>query len=341
VVSPQSGDGQGFDLGIVVRTTPTLRTEDASVKARSTVPEVYSQIVSDLNEANTIFSNLPDDVREGSEFFPSQAAVQALLARVRLYQRNWEAADDRAQDAIDLAASSFGSGLASADSSGVKSIFDETNANPEAIFTISVDPATESVGQNNALSSYLTIGFLAQLPTQDLVSLYEEDDARLAGWYDPCFDEFDNQAEDCTGVNDQGFELNKYASERSIARFADNYIHLRIAEMYLIQAEARLNMGNDVNSAIGRLNDLRAARNASQLDPSNFDVESAYDEILDERRRELVAEGHRFFDLKRLGRDIAKTQGRDDIPFNDVRVLDDLPPGQLEVNTELVQNPGY
>jgi hypothetical protein len=54
-----------------------------------------------------------------------------------------------------------------------------------------------------------------------------------------------------------------------------------------------------------------------------------------------VAEGHRFFDLKRLGRDIEKVQGISDVPFTEFKILDDLPESALAVNEELVQNPGY
>ena len=182
---------------------------------------------------------------------------------------------------------------------------------------------------------------MAQLPTQDLISLYEEGDARREAWYVPCFDEVDGQTETgCDRINDEGLELHKYASEQGVQFFADDYIHLRIAEMVLIQAEARLNTSGPV-AAIERLNELRAERGAGALSVGSFD--EAYDAILDERRRELVAEGHRFFDLKRLGRDIRKAPGtgEEDIPFNDPRILDDLPPDQLTVNTELVQNPGY
>lgn len=342
VISPASGPGAGFDLGVEVRTEPTLEVSDAVPTARRTVPAVYDQLVTDLQEATSLFSNLPSGEKEGSEFFPSEAAAQALLARVQLYQRNWGAANTAAQNALDLAASQFGSELAPADSAGMRAIFDETNGNPEAIFTISTEPTTESPGINEAISAYTTIQWLAQLPTQDLISLYELGDARLAGWYDPCFDEVNgSKPTGCDEINDNGFELKKYSSEQGVSRFADDYVHLRVAEMYLIQAEARLNGEGGVSAAIDRLNDLRAARSASELDPGNFDFDSAYDEILDERRRELVAEGHRFFDLKRLGRDIRKVQGRDDIPFNDFQVLDDLPPGELTVNDSLRQNPGY
>lgn len=340
VVSPNSGPGQGFDLGIELRTEPTLSVDDASSTARSPVPAVYDQILSDLQQAQSLLGGLPDDVKEKSRFYPSEAAVQGLRARVRLYRRNWQGANTAAQNAIDLAGSVLGSDLA--EPSELTAIFDETTGNnPEAIFEIDTDPATESVGVNLAISAFTSIQWAAQLPTQDLLNLYGPDDARRDHWYSPCFDEVNDQAfTGCSDVNEQGLELDKYNSEQGISRFADDYPHLRIAEMVLIQAEARLRT-QGVGAAISRLNDLRAQRNASELDPANFDFDSAYDEILAERRRELVAEGHRFFDLKRLGRDIQKPLGRDPVPFSDVRVLDDLPPGQLEVNEELVQNPGY
>lgn len=341
VISPNSGPGAGFNLGVEIRTIPTLSVSDATPTARSPVPEVYTQIVNDLTESISLFSGLPDDVAEDSPFFVSEAAAQALLARVNLYQRSWAEAETRAQNAIDLAAASFGSALASSTDELV-AIFDETTGdNPEAIFTISTDPILESAGVNEAISAYTTLQWLAQLPTQDLMSLYEPGDQRRDAWYVPCYDEVnDTEPPGCNLINDDGLELAKYSAEQSPAQFADDYVHLRIAEMVLIQAEARLNM-TGVGAAINRLNDLRMERGASMLDPGAFDFDAAYDAILDERRRELVAEGHRFFDLKRLGRDIRKAQGRDDITFNDTKVLDDLPTDQIEVNPELVQNPGY
>jgi hypothetical protein len=298
---------------------------------------VYEQITSDLNDAISTFQNLPGGVKENSEFYPSEAAAQALLARVKLYQRQWQAADDAATEAIRLANANFGSTLAPADSAGARSIFDETNGNPEAIFTIDTDPQTESAGINNSIAAYTTLQYLAQLPTQDLIDLYDADDARLAPWYDICYDEFNQEKPDgCSGINDEGFELTKYSAEQGVENFADDYVHLRIAEMKLIQAEARLKGATGNGSAAAALNALRNARGLGDLSGS-----VTMQEILDERRRELVAEGHRFFDLKRLGRDIQKVQGRDDIPFNDHRILDDLPESQLEVNDELVQNPDY
>jgi len=339
VVSPNSGPGSGFNLGIVIRTEPTLSPEDATDKARATVTEVYSQIESDLSEALSLMQGLSSDVKEQSQFYVSEAAIQALMARVNLYQRDWSAADSRAQNAIDLAGSAFGSELAAPDSASVRAIFDETNGNPEAIFTIEVDPQTESAGVNNSLAAFTAQQYIAQVPTQDLLSLYPEDDPRVEAWYGPCVNDVSgNPYTGCQNINDAGFELQKYASEQGVSLFADNYIHFRIAEMVLIQAEARLNTSGP-GAAMGRLNDLREQRGVGDLSATGFD--DAYDTILNSRRRELVAEGHRFFDLKRLGRDIEKVQGISDVPFTEFKILDDLPESALAVNEELVQNPGY
>lgn len=342
VVSPSGGVGEGFNLGIVIRTEPTLAVEDATNKPRATVTEVYSQIESDLEQALSLMQGISSDVKEQSRFFVSEAAIQALWARVNLYQRDWSAADTRAQNAIDQAEAAFGSSLAAPDSASLRSIFDETaGGNPEAIFTIDTNPQTESGGVNNSLAAYTAMQYNAQLPTQDLLGLYPEDDPRVAAWYGPCFNDISGDpVTGCEAINDAGFELQKYAAEQGASTFADDYTHFRIAEMVLIQAEARLRtMGP--SAAMDRLNDLREQRGAEDLSASGFD--DAYDKILNSRRRELVAEGHRFFDLKRLGRDIQKAPetGREAVPFNSFKILDDLPQSQIEVNPELVQNPGY
>lgn len=343
--TPTSGPGQGFTLGVELKTEPTLAVEDAVPTARSPVDSVYIRLENDLNRAITLFQNLPSEQRASDEFVPSEAAAEALRARVNLYQRDWDGAQQAATNALDLAEQQFGSSLA--EPSEVRSIFNENSENPEGIFTIDTNPIQESAGVNNALAAYTSRQWIAQVPTQDLISLYDSTDARLDGFYGPCFDEIQgaNVQQQCRNLNDPGFELQKYNAEQSTP-YADDYVHLRAAEMVLIQAEAQLNL-NGVGPAIDRLNDLREQRNAPQLNSGNFGVESAYDEILAERRRELVAEGHRYFDLKRLGRDILKAPGtgQNDIPFSggqiSYRVLDDYPQSELSVNTELVQNPGY
>jgi hypothetical protein len=343
-MTPNSGPGSGFNLSIPIRTEPTTSLSDATSQPRATASEVYSQLVTDLETASDLFSSVGS---EGAPFYPSEAAAQALLARVHLYQRNWGPANQAAQNALDL-----GADLAGPDE--LEAIFAEgSGGNPEAIFTIATDPSTESAGVNDAIAAYTSKEWMAQIPTQDLIDTYESGDARLDAWYGTCFNDITGSVPSgCDNVNADTLELQKYQGDKDVAAdpYADDYIHLRAAEMVLIQAEARL-ITSGVSAAINRLNDLREQRNASELDPANFTEDSARDEILAERRRELVAEGHRYFDLKRLGRDIQKSAGKlddpaddrtdDPVPFEDPRILDDIPPGQLEVDSELVQNPGF
>jgi len=337
-MSPSTGDGAGFNLGVILRTEPVLSDAQAAFLPRSTVEQTYNLIISDLEEAIRLLSN--GDA--GSPNFVTRAGAEALMARVQLYAGNYQQANDYASDAI------ANSPAALVDPTGVESMFDETTGlNPEAIFTVTVDPNSESLGTNSSISAYTSQQWGAQVPTQDLLDLYEVGDARLA-WYGPCFDDVSGNAfvnclatHPSIGGGTETLEFQKYEAERG--QFADNYVHFRIAEMLLIQSEARVNVPS-IGDPLSPINELRQARGVADLTTITID------DILDERRRELVAEGHRFFDLKRLGRAIRKAPETpvDDVPFNDFRVLDNIPDGEVslsEANAEegniLIQNPGH
>jgi hypothetical protein len=345
-VTPTTGDGAGWDAGVILRTSPTLSEADAVFLPRSTVQQTYDLIISDLEESIRLLQN--GDV--GTPDFVSLAAAQALMARVQLYARNYEAANDFAADAI-ANASSLDPVIDLASTDEVATMFDETiGLNPEGIFTIRVDPNTESLGTNASPAAYTSIQWGAQIPTQDLIDLYGEDDARLA-WYGPCINDITGVPfANCIATSDfidggnSTLEIQKYEAE--LGQFADFYTHFRISEMLLIQAEARVN-DPSLGDPLAPINALRAARGLDAL------TSVTVDDVLEERRRELVAEGHRFFDLKRLGRTIRKapeTLGTNvqDVPFNDFRVLNNIPDGAVslsEANAEegnvLVQNPGH
>ncbi|MCW9707582.1 RagB/SusD family nutrient uptake outer membrane protein [Aliifodinibius sp. 1BSP15-2V2] len=335
-MAPSSGDATGFDLGVIIRTQPTLDVTDADFKARSTVGEVYTQIESDLEAS---YQALSQSSAEGP-FYITPAAVKALEARVNLYQGELEVANTAATDAI----AESGARLAEADE--IATMFDESASNPEAILTFDVDPATESGGVNDGLAAYTSMQWFGQIPTQDLIDSYPEGDARLKAWYTPCFNDVtEEEVNACAGVNIDNLELHKYAAEQG--QFADDYVHFRVAEMVLIQAEALLNTEGP-SSAVAKLNELRAKRGIDAY-TGPVTEEAVLDEILEERRRELVAEGHRFFDLKRLGRDLRKVAfDLDDgtttvsfLPYEEYYFLDDLPDGEVELNPELVENPFF
>ena len=66
-----------------------------------------------------------------------------------------------------------------------------------------------------------------------------------------------------------------------------------------------------------------------------------YEEILRQRRIEFAFEGHRFFDLKRLGRELVKGPHYLNVAFTDVRILPPIPQRDVDGNSNLVQNSGY
>lgn len=331
-MAPASGPGAGFDLGIVIITEPTIDIADVGPKPRATVSEVYTQILNDLSEAKNLLAGINEDNTRFTEAF-----VDGLTARVNLYAGNWGAAATAAGNAIT------NSGLELADTeSGVANMFDETTGgHPEAIFKLVVNPATEAIAGsnvNNGLAAYTAEQWAAQLPTNFVIDQYSAGDYRL-GWYAPCFDTFNGEAETgCETVNDEGWELQKFNGE--LGQLADDIPYMRIAEMYLIQAEAAAKDANSVAAGIGPLNTLRDARNAGPL-PVFTSLEDFEDFILEERVRELVNEGHRFFDLKRLGRAITYPDGTDKIRYDSYRILDDIGAGNISSNPDLVENPGY
>jgi len=100
-------------------------------------------------------------------------------------------------------------------------------------------------------------------------------------------------------------------------------------------------------NAVQALNDVRTNRGlngVSVADYATSGVEGFVDDVLEERQREFIGEGHRFYDLKRLQRDIPKpavTTFAPELSFSSFRILDDIPPAQIDINPELTQNPGY
>jgi hypothetical protein len=109
---------------------------------------------------------------------------------------------------------------------------------------------------------------------------------------------------------------------------------LRIAEMYLIRAEARARQ----NNLSGGLADLNAVRARAEA-PANNTAQSQESLLLaveEERRVEFAFEPHRWYDLVRTGRAQAVLGVQ-----NAQRLLMPLPVIDLQANPNLQQNPGY
>jgi hypothetical protein len=95
----------------------------------------------------------------------------------------------------------------------------------------------------------------------------------------------------------------------------------------------------DEAAALADLN--RIATNRGLTAFAGLTGSALFEEIFNQRRIEFAFEGHRFWDLKRLGRDLVKAPHYNTVPFFDTRILAPLPQREIDGNKNLVQNPGY
>ncbi|QHL88650.1 RagB/SusD family nutrient uptake outer membrane protein [Nibribacter ruber] len=316
----------GFNAGVVLRLEPVDTKDEADFMARATNVQVYAQIEKDLTEAIAGFTTS----NQTSWYRANKAAAEALMARVSLYQSKWQQALDYSNTAIATAAAR-GKGLVAAANYAAAWT---TLPNPESLFELNYVQATETLGANESLNSLTTNVFTGAwadiVPTNTLFNLYEVNDVRRAMYY-------------TATKSGEAVRFNrKFAGNQGV--FTDNIPLIRLSEVHLIkaEAEAELAAGDEVSVAgLATLNGLRAKRDASPV--VALTKTALINAILVERRMELVYEGHRFFDLKRRGLDIAKDPqvAAAAIPYTDPRVLAPIPADQVALNPKLVKNPGY
>lgn len=192
---------------------------------------------------------------------------------------------------------------------------------------------TEGLGVNNSISSILTPpGHYDVLPSDEFLALLAEEDVRSALY--PFDEDLEEYQSDATG----DVMVNKY--NQSVATYTDNIPVLRFAEMLLTRAEARAEQPGKEGDALADLNLLRENRGLEAFAAMPADL---LGEILEERRRELAFEGHRWHDMKRRGMDIEKPEELNlpTLEYGVPQTLSSLPNGEVALNPQLTQNPGY
>lgn len=112
---------------------------------------------------------------------------------------------------------------------------------------------------------------------------------------------------------------------------------LRISDVYLMRAEAKMRNG-DANGALADINYIRNRRSAAGKTLAPL-TSVTLDDILKERGFELYWEGYRRQDLVRFGK--FGNAGQEKPASDAIRALYPIPTSALDVNTNLVQNPGY
>lgn len=348
------------DKGGVPLTTKGIATSGDALAfkpSRAPLADVYAQIVTDLTAANNLlaFPGLGTG-------FANKAAAQGLLARINLYTKNYSDAKKWSDSVINLAGSrmtttsNFVSGW-------------RLSTHGETLFNVVYTGGNENIGVNESLqTSFTTLvtpgnqtttgGFGDLVPT---ISLLNDMGITLTGGNTTANFSLNHVVSTRNtdvrnllfepGTNGRGpikVECTKYLGKNAFINL-DHVPVLRIAEAYLIRAEAAATAGSAVFNLANAQADLKAIKSrrytdyglASETADNALSATDLYEEILRQRRIEFAFEGHRFFDLKRLGRDLVKGPHYNNVAFTDIRILPAIPQGDVDGNSNLKQNAGY
>ena len=305
--------------GVPLRLEPLTNILEAANVTRATVPEVYAQVLADLNQAEALMT-VDRETRAGS-----RGGARALRARVLLYQaspgptgmntQNWAAAEAAATTMLSMS----GYALAPVYSD----LFSGTGGNTsEDIFRIRfTDQDANSIGYYYTVKS---LGGRYELgPSAEIRGAYEAGDARRT-W---------------SIKADPNRATRFYVSKFPTVAGTEHPHAIRLAEVYLIRAEARA-MQNNLAGAVADYNLIRARAGLSQhvLGVNVVTQADVLAAIRKERRLELAFEGDRWPDLVRSNLAVS-VMGLTDRPYQQ---LYPIPQSERDVTTPpLDQNPGY
>jgi tetratricopeptide (TPR) repeat protein len=295
---------------------PYIATTDYEVNRLATrmpTSEVYNSIIADLQQAIAL---LPEAYVAPERVRPNRSTASALLARVYLFNGNWAEASNAASAVLNNSEYVW-----------------ETDI--DKIFlkdcTATIWQFSPKLSGNNADEGSV---FVFQTGPPPFVGLHAElynsfanDDLRKSHWIATVTD----------GTN-TWYHANKYKQNSNTGTSVEYSIVFRLAEQYLIRAEARARQGELSNAK----QDLDMVRSLAGLPNTTATTETEIiAAVQGERRFELFTEyGHRFFDLKRNGTlntalPIVK------LGWNSTDALWPIPETELLANPNLTPNPGY
>lgn len=314
--------GEYFDAnsqyGVVIRTNFANSLE---YNPRSSVAQTYSLILSDLEYA------MNNGLENVEHYQVGQVAATALMARVQLYRGEYAAAETLAGIVID---NSEGYEL----ETSYASIFSNGYNSSETIFAIYND-----VPPSGGSGMYLTSRTKYSNAFRDIADNQVEGAGSLNGsgsGFDPRFSFAYSDAS--KGINLHG----KYPANESAANSTRSTLYyIRLAEMYLIRAEATARSNGDLTAALADVNTLRLRAGVAEKELT--DKATLLNDIRQEKMLEMFFEnGESWFDLIRYHK------AGDLNAFDEKSSLNNskqfiLPIGKnvLTGNTLMTQNPGY
>tara|TARA_B110000902_G_scaffold242592_1_gene294081 strand:- start:1877 stop:3322 length:1446 start_codon:yes stop_codon:yes gene_type:complete len=282
---------------------------------RSTVADVYTQVIEDLI---TAISLLPSTVSDSNSKY-NKSAVQALLSRVYLYKEDYANAFIMANNVINSGDYSLPSNAA---------YMSNWDGFMESDVILQL-PA--SIGDNigfNALGSiYVDLGddgnpgYGDLIPTTDITDLYIATDVR------------NNWFRLKTGVNFNYKFANSWTTTIPV---------IRLSEVYLTLAEAAANGGGSITAGQKALDKITQTADPSVTSTTSTGI-ALFNEVKVERRKELAFEGHRLYDILRWKENVVRTDISSPstiatITYPDTRMVWPLPQTEVDSNDSINEN---
>ncbi|WP_373059754.1 RagB/SusD family nutrient uptake outer membrane protein [Zunongwangia sp. H14] len=324
-IPTQSSDANS-SLGIVYMKVEDGDTGDPYAQpARETVESNYTEIIGDLERAAELIETNNGEGRLDRD------AVYGILSRVYLYNGDYQEVIDAANEVSEPVATAE-------ELPGVYT--DATNAG--VIVEWSVNTSSESTFNNVGVTYSQTTG-------ADTRSEYAAD-YEFVNSIDTADVRQDLLTYEATYSDNEYNAVKKFLGEEGQVNGLLDIKVLRAAEVVLNKAEAQYRLGME-EEALETLNTLRDKRLSSYVGGETG--EALLDAILRQRRIELAFEGHRFFDIKRIGDAIVRSDFGDILdgsgtppeelvlPAGDFRFQFPIPQAEINANSNMEQNPGY
>ncbi len=323
----------GASLGAVVLTEVVAPSE--SKLPRNTVAETYAQVEKDLTLALTKLSKSKND----GHF--NYWAARMLQAKVALYKGDWQTAFTAASEVVES------SPYRMVPNSEYLAYWGK-QCDDESVLEFLVTNTGDIDSDGGFYTMYHNMWFEDKAAGADIIPSKAWKDlfadtpndvrAQMIAYDDP----------ETGAIKSGEYWLKKFIGNKDLGyTFRRNNPRIfRITDAYLMAAEAALELAGKQDVANEYLNAV-----VKRADPTAADVVATLDRIQIERQKEFIGEGHRFFDVLRRGGKIVKDASLDDrdfagntrqeIDWNDYRVVLPISHNEIMLYPELEQNPGY
>ncbi len=318
--------------GVPIVLNPTVGVSEEDNLSRSSVADVYDQIIEDLTQAKQSLTDFPTPLTNGGR--ASAAGAAGFLSRAYMATENWTEAAVEADFVINAM------GGVDALNATPRLAFNNDDYTSEDVFMIRQNAVSNAGQANDGIATFFAS--LNGLGRGDVnisdthMERYEEDDLR-ATFTD------DDKISIISDVNAMFYiGVGSNPGQRMSSKWGKhdaNIPVIRLAEMILTRAEANFRAGTATGAA--PIEDINAIRDRAGVDAwDNLDLEM----IWEERFRELCFEGHLLHDLKRFRKGATPVSGpyaEEEIMWNDGRLILPIPQREMDTNPNLVQNDAY